>query len=40
VRSTSGNAKTASYFNAAGSALNGAVQIGKGWKSSAQGAKK
>lgn len=29
------NAETASYFNAAGSALSGAVSIGKGWQKSA-----
>ena len=31
------NAETASYFNAAGSALSGAVQIGKGWKKKEDG---
>lgn len=32
MRISGNNAETASYFNAAGSALSGAVQIGKGWK--------
>lgn len=36
MRISGDNAKTASYFNAAGSALGGAVQIGKGWKEMAK----
>ncbi len=39
MRISGDNAETASYFSAAGSALSGAVQIGKGWKASASGAK-
>lgn len=35
LRISGDNAETASYFNAAGSALSGAVQIGKGWKTAA-----
>ena len=31
MRISGDNAETASYFNAAGSALSGAVQISKGW---------
>lgn len=37
LRISGNNAETASYFNAASSALSGAVQIGKGWKTSAKG---
>lgn len=32
LRISGDNAETASYFNAAGSALGGAAQIAKGWK--------
>jgi hypothetical protein len=35
LRISGKNAETASYFKAAGSALSGAVKIGKGWKTAA-----
>lgn len=37
LRISGDNAETASYFNAASSALSGAYQIGKGWKMMGKG---